>query len=64
MLVNLDVQGGSLAYRFSQEEVVVLGLDSEVLEYRVRPEALHEILSPVNMLRATTRISNRTQLSI
>jgi hypothetical protein len=57
-------KGGSLAYRFSQEEVVVLGLDSEVLEYRVGPEALHEILSPVNTLRTTMHRSNRTQLSI
>lgn len=30
--------------------MVVLGLDSEVLEYRVGPEAFHEILQHVNIL--------------
>jgi hypothetical protein len=43
---------------------VVLRLNPEVLEYRVGPEALHQILPLVNTLRNPTRIATRTQLSI
>jgi hypothetical protein len=34
---------GSLAYWFCKEEIVVFGLDSEIFEYRIGPEALHVI---------------------
>ena len=36
------------AYRFGEEEMVVLWLHPQVLEYRVRPEALHEILADIS----------------
>lgn len=32
-----------MAYRFGEEEVMVFGLHAEVLENRVRPEALHVV---------------------
>ena len=54
----------SASYGLRQEEVVVLGLNSEVLEYRVGPEALHEILPRISIPRSSMDLSIRTQLSI
>ena len=54
----------STSYGLSQEEVVVLGLDTQVLEYRVGPEALHEILSGISIIHLVAAASARTQLSI
>lgn len=38
-----DISCGSNTHRFSQEEVVVLRLNSEVLEDGMRPESLHMV---------------------
>jgi hypothetical protein len=35
---------GRVERRFGKEEVVIFGLDTEVLEYRVGPEAFHLVL--------------------
>jgi hypothetical protein len=42
---------------------VVFGLDPQVLEYRVGPEALHEILSGVSTCSSKPTVSICTQLS-
>jgi hypothetical protein len=54
----------SLAYWFGKEEVVVLRLHSQVLEYRIGPEALHEILQTISTGISLMQLLLHTQLSI
>ena len=52
------------SYGLGEEEVVVLWLDSEVLEYRVGPKAFHEVLPRISIPRLPVSGSIHTQLSI
>jgi hypothetical protein len=42
------------AYRFCQEEIMVFGLNSEIFEYRIRPEPLHMV--PILHLTMSNRV--------
>lgn len=61
--LKLELYSG-IAYGFGEEEVVVLRLDSQVLEYRIGPEALHEILADISTTFCSHADWLRTQLSI
>lgn len=46
--MDLELEG--TAYRLGEQEVVILWLHPQVLEYRVGPEAFHKILAIINIL--------------
>jgi hypothetical protein len=47
---HLSNRGRSTAYGLGEEEVVVFRLHSQVLEYRVGPEAFHKVLRAISIL--------------
>jgi hypothetical protein len=51
-----------VAYRLSEQEVVVFGFHPQVLKYRIRPEAFHEILESIST-RYTQSATSHTQFS-
>jgi hypothetical protein len=52
-----------ITYRLGKQEVVIFRLHPEVLEYRVRPEAFHQILE-LSALFPRSCVVTPTQLSI